>query len=145
MPSSASEQSATVPIRTPSAASAGSRSSAHSFACRALSSSTRVRISASIALGVLPSSERTFSPDAAWSSRPATRTEKNSSMWDEKNAAYFTRSSSGALLSNACSSTRLLQSSLESSLFSSLLAALVRRATAALPSTDFEAWVMCLL
>ena len=138
-------QSAIVPMRTPSAASAGTSSSAQRRAWRAVKASTRVRISASIALGVLPSSERTFSPDAAWSSRPATRTAKNSSMWDEKNAAYFTRSSSGSLRSNACSRTRVLQSSLESSLFSSLLAALVRRAMAALPSTDFETWVIRLL
>ena len=128
--SSSFVQSAMVPMRIPSAASAGTSSSAQSVACRAVSASTRVRISASIAFGVRPSSERTFSPAAAWSSSPATRTAKNSSMCEEKNAAYFTRSSSGVLSSNACSSTRALQSSRDSSLFNSRPAFFGRRAAA---------------
>jgi hypothetical protein len=83
----------------------------------------RLRTPASVALGERPSSERTFSPEATWSSRPATRTAKNSSRCEEKKAQYLTHSSSGSEVSNACSSTRALHSTRESSRLSSRWAA----------------------
>ena len=64
--------------------------------CARSSRSTRSRIAASASRGVSPSCERTGSPDAAWSIRPATRTMKNSSRFEEKIAQNLTRSSSGS-------------------------------------------------
>ena len=99
----------------PSAARSGEIRFFHSCDCAVVSSSTRSRIAASPSWGDSPSSERTESPDAAWSIRPATRTMKNSSRLDEKIEQNFTRSSSGVDSSAASSSTRALKSSHESS------------------------------
>ena len=80
---------------------AGQSSFFQSFDWRAVSSSTRSRISARAARGVSPSLERTTIPAAACSVRPATRTMKNSSRFDEKKRHILTRSSSGRLSSAA--------------------------------------------
>jgi hypothetical protein len=80
-------------------------------------SSVRSRIPRSAAWGVSPSGERTNTSAATWSIRPATRTMKNSSMFEEKMEQKFTRSSSGTELSAATSSTRALKSRCESSRF----------------------------
>ena len=73
------------------------------------------------ARGVRPSGERTASPARPGPIRPATRTMKNSSRFDEKIAQNFTRSSSGSSRSAASSSTRALKSSHESSRLRSAL------------------------
>ena len=105
-----------------------------SFACSAASAKARLRISASAACGVSPSGERTATPAATWSIRPATRTMKNSSMFAEKIAQKLTRSSSGIESSRTISSTRPLKSSCDSSRFRNLgWASAVLVATTAYP------------
>ncbi len=125
--SSFSVHSSTEPIGISSASSAGRSSRFHSLDWRLPSSVTRARIPASAWPGSMPSAESTPSPAASWSSRPATLTMKNSSRFDEWMATNLTRSSSGCEASSASSSTRALNSSHESSRFSSLDGALSRR------------------
>ena len=74
------------------------RASRAGTAC-AVSSRTRSRMRASACCGVRPSAERTASPDSACPRRPATRTWKNSSRFEEKIEQNRTRSSSGTLSS----------------------------------------------
>ena len=119
-------------IMIPSSASAGPRVFFQSFDWRAVSSSTRSRISVSASRGVSPSAERTASPDAAWPIRPATRTMKNSSRFDETKRHIFTRSRSGSESSPARSSSLALYSSVDSSRFSSRPADVLRDAVAAI-------------
>ena len=76
---------------------------------------TTLRISSSVARGVRPSCSGVSMPASIWSCRPATRTMKNSSRFEEVIAQNFTRSSSGLLSSSASSSTRELNSSHDSS------------------------------
>ena len=112
---SLSEQSSIVAISIPAAASAGRRSRRQRRAWRALRASTRSRIATSAWPAVIPSTERTPRPASSSSSRPATRTMKNSSRCWAKIAANLTRSRSGSAWSSAISRTRLLYSSDESS------------------------------
>src|SRR5262245_28536301 len=74
---------------------------------------------ASACCGVSPSGERIARPDSACPSKPATRTWKNSSMFDEKIAQNRARSSSGIVSFAASSRTRPWKSSIESSRLSS--------------------------
>ncbi len=112
---SSSSRSSIAATMIPASASAGRSSRFHSRDWRAVSSSTRARISASASSGVRPSGERTDRPASACSARPATRTMKKSSRLDEKNLHTFTRSSSATVGSSASSSTRAAYSSQESS------------------------------
>ncbi len=73
------------------------------------------RITAIVSLGVRPSCSGVSIPASIWSCRPATRTMKNSSRFEEAIAQNFTRSSSGVLGSSASSSTRELNCSHDSS------------------------------
>ena len=112
-------QSSIVPISIPAAASAGRRSRFQSFDWRTVNSATRSWMRASACCGVKPSAERTPNPAVACPMRPATRTMKNSSRFEEKIDANRTRSSSGCAGSAARSSTRAFNSIHESSRFSS--------------------------
>ncbi len=109
LPSSASSPGSRSSIRETtirSAASAGQSSSFQTRACSAYSSSTRRRASASAWCGVSPSGERTVTPTAAWPTRPAIRTMKNSSSICAKIERKNTRSSNGTSSSRARSSNR---------------------------------------
>ena len=81
---------------SPRGASAGQSSSRQSRDWLAVSCVARSRTSISVCCGVRPSADRTESPDATWSSSPATRTMKNSSRIDETIPQNRTRSSSGS-------------------------------------------------
>ena len=118
--SSSGSRSSISATTIPAASSPGRRWRFQSFACSAASAVERSRISASAACGVSPSGERTVTPAATWSISPATRTMKNSSMFEEKIEQKLTRSSSGSESSRTTSSTRPLKSSCDSSRFRNL-------------------------
>ncbi len=117
--SSSGSRASTCATTIPSSASAGRSAFFHSFAWRAVRSSTRSRTSDSAARGVSPSAERTASPAAAWPIRPATRTMKNSSRLDETKRHIRTRSRIGRESSPARSSSLALYSNVDSSRFNS--------------------------
>ena len=94
--SSSSSSSATGTMQTSAASSALRRSTIQICDWRSDSSITRSRMSDSTTCDVRPSAERTPMPAAACRSRPATRTMKNSSRFDEKIEQKRTRSSSGS-------------------------------------------------
>jgi hypothetical protein len=99
----------------PCSDSAGRRSWATTRDWRARSSPTRSRIASIVSDGVRPSSLGLVMPASTWSCRPATRIMKNSSRFDAKIAANFTRSSSGWSASSASWRTRSSKSSHDSS------------------------------
>ncbi len=76
---------------------------------------TTLRIRWIVCVGVRPSCSGVSIPASIWSCRPATRTMKNSSRFDEVIAQNFNRSSSGTSGSSASSSTRALNCSHDSS------------------------------
>ena len=132
--SSSGSRSSISATTMPCASRPGFRWRFQSFACSAASAVVRSRISASAAWGVSPSGERTATPAATWSINPATRTMKNSSMFEEKIAQKLIRSSSGTESSRTSSSTRPLKSSCDSSRFRNLgCASAVLTATATYP------------
>ena len=85
--------------------------------CFRTCSRTLVAISSSVVCGLRPSGERTSRPEAAWRSRPATRTMKNSSRPTEMNEHSRMRWSSGTLASWPSWMQRSFQSSQDSSRF----------------------------
>ena len=101
--------------RTPASPRAGTSRSRKIRSCRAISSSTRARITFSCSPGRSPSTDRVRTPATTLSCRPATRTWKNSSMSWAKIAMNFTRSSRASLSSSARSRRRAAKSSRDSS------------------------------
>jgi hypothetical protein len=98
-------------IAMPCSDSAGRSAVATVAACRCESSPARSRIASIVSDGVRPSAPVFDRPASTWSCRPATRIMKNSSRFEVKIAANFSRSISGTDASSASSSTRSLKSS----------------------------------
>ena len=76
---------------------------------------TRAETAASCSVGSIPSAGVVVTPSSIWTFRPATRTMKNSSRFDETIPRNLSRSRTEREPSDASSSTRWLNSSQESS------------------------------
>ena len=113
--SSAFVQSSTCPTMIPASSSATLSSRFQSFDWRAESWSTCSRTSLSVSCGLRASGDVTATPASIWSSRPATRTMKNSSRLREKIEQKRVRSSGGKDGSAATARTREFQASHDSS------------------------------
>ena len=105
--------SRTAPPRPQSAPARPGRRSTRLW--RATSSVARSVMATSCSLGPIPSGERVRRPAATWSSRPATRTWKNSSSPSAKMPRNLTRSSRGRRSSATRSRSRAAKSSQDSS------------------------------